>query len=246
MVRGDLQHLQLTAMTAFGQALRATSRGARSMEECGQRIVELLHQGLVREETREPACALVRFYRTLRFAELDDDLKQFAAGGAPDRAGLAGDVRCLTLLGTAGDEPAWNSRHASRGHRTIPLPSEQAVTRIPMVAQLLTQLGVGVKNVVSGDPRLLLDMEQQTYSVFYVAEAEGSPFIPAQHDFVKPFGIRSVVGFGGILPSADVFAVLCFSKVPVSRPVADLFRNAALNVKVALLPFVEGPTFTPR
>jgi hypothetical protein len=239
MVRLDLQDLQLTGMTELGRELRDCSRGATSMEQYGQRIVRSLRDGLLQRESGAPACALVRFYRTLRFAELDDELKEFATRGAQNQT-LTSDVRCLTLLGTVGDEPEWNSRRSSRHHRTIPLPSEESVARIPMVAQLLTQLGLEVADVVRADASPVLEREQHTYNVFYVAEAKGSAYIPAQSEFVVPYAIRSVVGFGGVLPTGDVFAVLLFSKVPIARDTADLFRNAALNVKVGLLPFVDG------
>ena len=43
-------------------------------------------------------------------------------------------------------------------------------------------------------------------------EAAGSPYIPAQEDFVQPVGIRSVLGFGGMLPGGDIFVVILFSR----------------------------------
>ena len=62
-------------------------------------------------------------------------------------------------------------------------------------------------------------------------------------EFVVPFGIKSVLGFGGVLPPGDLFAVIMFSRVPVPRETADLFRNLALSVKLAILPFSRGPVF---
>jgi len=55
-----------------------------------------------------------------------------------------------------------------------------------------------------------------------------------------PFGIRSVIGFGGMLPSGNLFAVILFTKVPIPRETADLFRPLALSVKLAILPFDSG------
>jgi hypothetical protein len=60
---------------------------------------------------------------------------------------------------------------------------------------------------------------------------------------VIPYGIRSVLGFGGILHTGDLFAVIIFSKVPIVRNTAELFKTLALNVKIALLPFAAGPVF---
>lgn len=52
------------------------------------------------------------------------------------------------------------------------------------------------------------DLRGKTYGVFHVAEARESAYVPAQADFVVPYGIRSVVGFGGPLATGDLFAVI--------------------------------------
>jgi two-component system NtrC family sensor kinase len=238
----ELPTLKLSGITQLCGALRRAGEGARSMEEAAGRIASRLREDLV-DGAGKPACALVRVYRTMRYGDLDPDLRAFGAD-LMRNATLTDDTRCLTLFATAGDRPEWNSRLLSRGHRTIPLPGEDVVARIPMVAQLVAQLGIDVATVVRPDAALLLEAEQHTYNVFYVPEALGSPFIPAQAEFVAPCGIRSVIGFGGVLPGGDMFAVLLFAKVFVPRSVADMFRNAAMNVKLALLPFVAGPAFS--
>jgi hypothetical protein len=107
-----------------------------------------------------------------------------------------------------------------------------------MVMRLVQQLGIDIQQVVRPDAKLILDLEQRTFNVFHVERASGSEFIPAQ-DFVRQHSIASVLGFGGLLPSGDMFAVVMFTKVPVSRQIADLFKPVALNVKLALLPFGE-------
>jgi hypothetical protein len=91
--------------------------------------------------------------------------------------------------------------------------------------------------VIKPDPKLLLDTEQKTYNVFYVSEAPGCPHIPAQKEFVIPYSIKSVLGFGGVLPSGDIFAVIMFLKVPVSKEIANFFKTLSLNIKIAVLPF---------
>ena len=90
----------------------------------------------------------------------------------------------------------------------------------------------------------LQDAEGRTYNVFHVEEAPDSPYIPAQEEFVRPFGVRSVVGFGGLVRD-ELFAVVLFSRVPVPRASADRFRTIALDVKSALhglgqVPVLEG------
>jgi hypothetical protein len=123
----------------------------------------------------------------------------------------------------------------------IPLPSAEIVKAIPMVFQLLTQLELDVDTVVESDRSLVLEHEQHSYGVFFVPRAAGSPYIPAQAEFVVPHGVESVLGFGGVLPFGEIYAMLVFTRVPVTREIADIFRNAAMNLKLALLPFLKEP-----
>jgi hypothetical protein len=237
-----LASLTLSAMTQLGATLRRIGAGASSVEEVAQRVVRLLYDELIDSATGARACVLARFYFTTQYSNLDEDLRAFGSR-LMKGSELRPETRCLTLLATAGEKPDWNSRKKSEGHKTIPLPSEQAFQAIPMVSQLIMQLGIDVATVLKPDPSLVLEMEQKTYNVFFVPEAAGSPFVPAQENFVIPYKVRSVIGFGGLLSSGDLYAVLLFARVSISRDSADIFRNAAMNLKVALLPFVDRPVF---
>ena len=112
-----------------------------------------------------------------------------------------------------------------------------------MVYQLIRQLGLDESDVVRPHPNLFQTRGGDPGGVFYVPEAAGSEYVPAQRDFVEPFGIRSVVGFGGVLPSGYVFAVVMFARVPVSPETAEAFTSLTFATQLALLPFVEGRLF---
>ena len=149
----------------------------------------------------------------------------------------------LTWLATVGNRAEWNSRARSARYKVIPLLSERAVAEIPMMFQLIHQFGIEVSEIVSPDPSLIVDMEQKTYNTFYVSEAIGSPHIPAQDEFVIPYGIRSFLGFVGILMSGAFLAIVLFSKTPIPRETAESFKTLAPNIKQAVLPFVGGAIF---
>jgi hypothetical protein len=238
----DLTRFSLSDMTACGAALRAVSAGARSMEEVATRIVRHLYENLTGSPSEPRACALVRFFKTQAYGTLDRELRA-TADALMESTSPAEGMKCLTLLATCGERPEWNERRRSVGHRAIPLPSKRAIARVPMIAQLIKQLGLEESEITHPRPALMMDAEQRTYNVFYVAEARGSPYIPAQTDFVAPVGIRSVLGFGGLLPPGDLFAVILFSKVPIPRQTSELFKPLALSAKVAVLPFATGPIF---
>jgi hypothetical protein len=232
----DVANFTIREVTECGRVVRTMGAGATSMEDVASRIVKYLYNTLIDGQTGERACPLIRFFKTQAYEGLDDELKAFAlntlGGGAP----MPG-MKCMTLLGTVGENEAWNLREKSKGHKAIPLPSEEVVHQFPMIRNLIHQLGLSVRSVVKPDPALLLDMEQKTYGVFFVPQALGSPYIPAQQEFVVPYGIKSVMGFGGMLPSLDIFVIIMFLRVSISRETADLFKNLSLNIKLAVLPF---------
>lgn len=238
----DLSRFSLSDMTRCGIELRSLGSGATSMEEVGQRSVRYLYEHLRQPDLSAPACALVRVFVTQPYGSLEDG-QQDAARAILSEMQPTPTLKCLTLLASAGQEPPWNSRFESDGHKALPLPSEESVSRSPMIAQLIRQLGVDVGVLLGSDQRLVLDLDQHTFNVFHVPEAKGSSYIPAQREFVIPYSVSSVVGFGGLLPDGELFATILFSRVPVARAIADLFRPLALNLKLAMLPFVGRKVF---
>lgn len=236
----DITRFTLADMTMCGAHLREMSADARSMEEAGSAVVRYLYENL--RDANGRACLMVRFYTTLPFGELPADLREFGHGLMPGEA-LAPNTKCLTLLGTAGDLAEWNDRRASRRHRAIPLPSRQVVERIPMIAQMVRQFGLEIGALLEIKPEIIRYLDQKTYNVFFVPEARSSPFIPAQAEFVVPYGVKSALGFGGLLPSGDLFAVVMFTRVAIPLETAQMFRTIALNVKMNVLRFVGGKVF---
>jgi hypothetical protein len=235
----DLANFTLRDMTELGSVLRKLDQGAQSMEEVANRVVRHLYQHLGDADTGAHSCALVRFFKTHAYAELETELRDFARGMLHDQTPEP-SMRCLTLLATAGERPEWNFREASVSHKAIPLVSEELVSKFPMISNLVRQLGVEVEALLNPTPDLLVESESSSFNVFHVLDARKSAYIPDQVDFVEPFGIQSVLGLGGMLPRGDIFAVILFSKVPIPRETAQLFRTLALNVKMAALPFDEA------
>lgn len=236
----DLTSFALSDMTRCGIDLRRMGYGANSVEETAQRTVEYFYEKL-RIGAGARACALVRFYVTASYSELQPDLQEFANKIVGSTASPG--MKCLTLLGTAGEVSAWNSRKQSVGHKAIPLQSEESIAKSPMINALINQLGIPVPSLLEHDQRIMLDEHQHSFNVFHVACAEGSPYIPAQKEFIIPHQIKSVLGFGGMLPTGEMFAIVLFSKLEIPRERAELFNTLALNAKLAILPFAGKQLF---
>jgi hypothetical protein len=204
--------------------------------------VRFLYEGLLDAETSRPACALVRVYKTCPYGRLDPVRRAFAdamSEGAP----IAPDAVCLSLMATTGERTAWCAVTQSKRHLAIPLTGADLSGKLPMVAALIGQLGIEQASVLRPDPARFAQGARRTYGVFHVAEAVGSAFIQDQSDFVVPYRIRSVLGFGGPLGSGELVIVLLFSKVPISAEVAEMFRLIALSVRIAATPHLDRMIF---
>ena len=240
----DVTDFTVGAMLRAGIAVRRSVRGAESLEEAANAIVHYLYDACA-TPAGERSCVLARFYMTHSFDTLEPALQEFAAeqlAGERPRAGM----RCLTLLATAGEQSEWNSRHESKGHQAIPLPSAERVRAAPMIMRLVEEMGVDLEGLVTSAPERARGTESRTYDVFHVEEALGSPYIPAQAGFVTRYGIASVVGFGGLLRSGELFAVILFSRHRIPARSASRFRSIALDVRSSLFSFDDTRVWQQR
>jgi hypothetical protein len=238
----DLTRFTLADMVRCGTALRSLVTGSSSMEEAAQKATKCFYEHCRDKSSNQRSCVLVRFFKTHPYGALSKELHAVAdskVGGAA----LSADTKCLTLLATTGDDPKWNSRRTSQGHQCIPLPSAAMVEQFPMIAQLIRQLGLTTTELLRPTAEIIKDIDQRQFGVFYVPVAANSPFIPAQQDFVAPYKIASVLGFGGLLPDGDLFAVIIFARAAIPASTAEMFRTIALNLKLGILALLEKPVF---
>lgn len=237
-----LDTFNLNDMIQCGQDVRGMT-DSRSMEAVSQRLTEYLYGALIDAEGR-PACALVRCFKTSPSNSLPAELRSLHSvhSNSTDNSEPMLETPFLVLLGTKGEDSKWCDRRRSAGHQAIPLQSVEAVGKAPMIAQLFEEMGLRVAEVLAPSDSFLLESEKRAFNVFHVPVALGSRYVPGQ-SFVREHGVASVLGFGGLLPTGDLFALILFAKVPITRAVAELFRTVALNAKLALLPFARGPIF---
>ena len=238
----DLSRFDLGDMLQSSLRLREAATGAATLELSAQRVCRFLYDELHGPGT-ERACALVRCYKTHSFGSLDPELQAFATR-LMDSAQPSPAMKCLTLMATVGQTASWNSRLLSQGHRAIPLPSPEIVEKAPMISQLIKEMGLELSSVLTPSPEVIQQLAGKRHGVFYVEEAAGSPYIPAQKEFVERYGIRSVVGFGGMLGTGELFAVILFATVHVPPNTAQRFRTLALDVRSVFNKFTDANAFS--
>lgn len=213
--------------------LRQFGRNSASMEASSQKIVKYIYQHFCDSQTGENSCVLVRLFKTHPYGELEDSLQQSARrlmnGKSP-----AADMKCWTILASAGIEPQWNSRHTAIENTAIPLVSTEVVAKMPAISETIRQFGLDIPTVLGIEGERFLQLEPAVLNIFHVSEAKGSPFVPEQDSLIIPYKVKSVLAFGGLLRSGSLFTVVIFLKVKIPPSTAQLFKHFALSVKTAL------------
>lgn len=230
-------NLSLVDLVQCSSTIHAIGAAASTMEEAARGIVRHLHEVFVtNDKVPTKASVLVRFYKTHAYQALDETRRHFIEAS---NSSVRPTTPCLSLLATCGDEPAWNEVTQSKGHLVIPLRDRSSIAALPMVERLLQELGVDLESIFNREHDSVLHGVQRTCDIFHVSEAKGSPYIPAQREFVEKYGIKSVIGFGATLPTGDLFVILLFSRAKISQDVLALFKTLALAVRIAVLPLAR-------
>jgi len=233
-----LNEFSLSDMMDCGAAVRNLSSHHATERSFANGLVRLIYEKF-RDPNGNSEFALVRMFRIEFFQDLEPALQDYVRSMMPT---VEAETSCLVLAGTIGKQSTWCDVAKSAGHQAIPLPSAEAVRRLPMIAQLLRQLGIDVGSATIHRPGVV--KRDSKRGVFHVPDAKGSSTIPAQEEFVIPNGIQSVVGFGDILPDGKMFAVIGFATTEISVDVANLMSHLAYSAKIALLKYCvsEGST----
>jgi hypothetical protein len=213
-----------------------------TLQEAAQRFTELIF------ETFQQSAVLVRFFATVDFNRLPENERQIAQSVATDKGytqALGPQTSVLSLLGTTGIEREWCDRRLSRGHLAIPLVTPELVRSIPMIARLLSEIGVNLQEGRLERSEFVMPGPGNLNGIFYVPDArtaldEQGRRIISSVDFVEQYGIRSVIGFGGdYLWKNNYLAVVLFSRDRVERSEAFKFVPLTSSLKIATARFVR-------
>ncbi len=213
--------------------------GTRSVEEVAQRSIDILYEHF------SDSVVLARLFATVPFGVLPERNKQIVrdlAKSANVEPLLHDSTLVLSLLGTRGVEPKWNSRRDSAGHVGIPLVSSAFISSIPMVSRLLTQLGADIGWFEKADCGIVSDKGLSRFGgLFYVNDAgaetdrQGRKVIAAQ-DFVRTHNVKTVFGFGGgMLVGCNFLVTICFCRSIIPREDIEPYTMTINAIKIAAM-----------
>jgi two-component system, sensor histidine kinase and response regulator len=134
----DLSWFRLQDMTACCAALRRLGTGASSIEAAAERITRYLYTNLTTGRDEDPACVLVRPFKTHPYHRFSPELQTLVdthLGRKPADPGM----KSLTLLGNTGVVSGWNDPARSSRFRLNPLAGPEALAKPPMFSQLFAQ-----------------------------------------------------------------------------------------------------------
>jgi hypothetical protein len=202
-------------------------RASNSLEAAAQALLHAIYTDF------EEALALVRLFVTVPYGDLPGSNRAWVSNLAEEK-GVADELTdrtaVLSLVGTRGEEAAWNDIRRSEGHVGIPLVSPKFVDAIPMVARLLSDLGI--TDVADTSEGLTIERGGSSVETFYVRDAmttvddRNRNVIPMQ-DFVAAHEIRTVFGAGGSYGYGTNSILVCifFSKEDIPKETARMFES---------------------
>ncbi len=187
----------------FGRHLWQTSRNFNTHEQVSQFIASSFYEEFS-TSNGDPQFALVRIYRLTALEDLPSDLRKKVDQN---------EERVFALTGTYGLEDAWCDRQNSVRHQVVPLSMVADPEERNMFQEMLRQLGVDMDRFFA---RHELSSGTNIQSHVYVAQVPGYPAIPDQNGFVKPYGIQSLIGFGGFISGGhddrSMYLLFAFSR----------------------------------
>lgn len=192
-------------LQAYGHNLLNSSREKfDSFEAVSNAIVTQLYKDFLTEDGNR-LFELVRIFKMVDETELPPEGQQ----------DVPQSPQWLSLVATVGSQPAWNNRLDSAGHRLLPANAFET----PMLKATFEQ--IGLNNVNRDFVREVGFMA----NYFHVEKADGSPYIVVQDEFVKRYGIESVVGIGSPFKDGSMYVMLGFASSPITKANAQKFAK---------------------
>lgn len=226
-----LDAFKLEDMILCGADIRQIGLESRCVEEAAEKVVKHLYENLLDEEGKS-ALALVRLYKTMRFGELDSNLRTVARQSFGSEQGSF-----LTLMATVGMMDSWNDRRKTERHQLIPSNDEtQMMQHVPILAHLRLQLEMGSswRPLDESLLKYVMEPEQKRFNVFFVPNINDYSS-PEREALIESCGVRSMLAYGAMLSPGSFFGVVLYSRIVLPKNSAEMFSPLALSTKNAII-----------
>ena len=238
----DFNQLSIAKIIKLSKDIKEKCVNFSSFEEVAQELMRVLYSSFVTEGGRSPF-VLARFFKSCAYSELPDDIRNYIHNKESQGNSIS-DNKYLTLLGSFGELDNWKSRNLSENYKAFPMHDKHMLDRFPMLSAAFEEIGLDLSHLRQTDKSILIKDKHRQYGVFCVENADGSKLIPKQEEFVRPYSVKSVFGFGGIYSTSNVYAVLIFSRERLSRKDAQLFLSLNPAIKqITLVHEIMGDIF---
>lgn len=180
----------------------------KPLEEVAQQWTQLIFEQM-RQPNGDPSFALVRIFHIGQ----GENLPPGVQAGADEK-----NEHWMSLAGTYGVEPEWCDRRQSKAHKAFTASSHTTA----MLKFAFDNI-MALKQFDTENPDIQTGSHQTGSSFFCIPDAQGSAHIPDQANFVKPYDIQSVVGFGNLFRDNMGAILFAFTLEPFNDQDAENF-----------------------
>jgi hypothetical protein len=241
----------VNSINALRRTIAQALQAPQSLEEASQTFVNILF------EEFEESIAVIRLFVTIPFGKLPEAIQTSVLRTADvPRQPLANTTPTLMLLGLHEAEEFRNAKH----YFGIPLISPATVEAIPMIAQLLQELGFPFKQPLRRAASKQESEEIETSSIgflsglFYVPDAQNAVNAKGQrilsvldqggiYNHTATDEVETIFGIGGAYVSGPFIATVIFSREPLDRVLVERFMPLANFFKTSTTDLVLNEDF---
>lgn len=211
-----------------------STRQSSCLEEAAQKYTDILYDNFA------GTIVLARLFATIPYGKLPGENQAFVDDLSQKnniQNLIKDDTPVVSLLGTRGENNAWNDRKKSEGHVGIPMASSHFISEIPMMTALFEEIGLDLSLIDSKNLNIAQKTIKNRNSLFYVRDAsvdkdnKGRKIIPAQ-DFVNKYNVKTMFGLGaGYFISNIYLLTIIFTRKIREREIVRKFLNLSEILK---------------
>jgi len=229
----DISELTLATVFDLSQTIKDKCKDKSNLQQVAQELMKTLCQAIVTDSDNS-AIVLGRLFKSCSYSDLTEDIQNYIQQREETNA-ITPESKFLTLLGTWGKLEEWQHIEESKNYKAFSLNDKDVLYKFPMLSAVFKQIGYKIPTETEPDKSIIIDNQDKEYGVFYVKDSTGNKLVPKQAEFVMPYGVKSVIGFGGRYGNNNIYSIILFFGERISRQTAELFPSLNPAIKFLTL-----------